>query len=75
MYRQRIEIDHTQYHILDPSSPTKWAYGFNEANVIVFVVSLTSYYEYSDEDPQMVRGKPALVEKGRMTDFRVHRIT
>ena len=73
IYRQRIEIDHTQHHILDPSSPTKWDYGFNEANVIVFVVSLTSYHEFSDGDPQEVRGKPALIEKGGMTDFRIHR--
>ena len=73
--RQPIEIDHMQYHVLDPSSPKKWHHSFNEADVIVFVVSLTSYCEFSDGDTQTVREALALIEKGRMTDFRIHRTT
>ena len=75
VYRQPIEIDHMKYHIIDPSSPKKWHRCFNEANVIVFVVSLTSYYERSDRDTQTVRWTLALIEKSRMTDYRTHRIT
>ena len=75
VYRQPIEIDHMQYHIIDPSSPKKLHPYFQEANVIVFVVSLTSYYEFSDGDTQTVRGTLALVEKGRMTETRIPRIT
>ena len=72
--RRLIEIDHMQYQILDPLSLKKWHYGFNEADVIVFVVSLTSYYEFSDGDTQTVRTL-TLVDKGRMTDFRIYRTT
>ena len=49
IYRKPIEIDHTRYHVLDPSQRNKWRHGYREANVILFVVSLTSYYEFSDD--------------------------
>ena len=76
VHRKPIEIDHTQYHILDASS-NKWQHCFNEADVVVFVVSLTSYCEFPYGDTQTVRGTLALVlvENGRMTDVRTHRIT
>lgn len=75
VYRQSIEIDRTQCHILDPSSPKKWVYGFDEANVIIFVVSLTSYHEFSYGDTRVVRGTLALVDKGSMTNFWIYRMT
>ena len=69
VYRQPIEIDHKQCHIIDPSSYRKWVYCFNKANVIIFVVSLTSYCEFSHGDTQTVRKTLALLDKGRETEL------
>ena len=69
VYRQPIEIDKKQYQIVDPSSYRKWNHVFNKANVVIFVVSLTSYCEFSDGDTEMVRRTLALLDKGRKTEL------
>ena len=69
LYRQSIEINHKQCHIIDPSSYEKWHHCLPEASVIVFVVSLTGYCEFPDGNIQTVRRTLAVVGKGSMTDF------
>ena len=56
VYRQPIDIDHTQYEILDPSSTDKWQHCKYDNGVVIFVVSLISYYHYSYGDSETVRG-------------------
>ena len=46
VYKQHINIDDTQYQVLDPSSATKWVHCL-EVDVIIYVASLSSYYQAS----------------------------
>ena len=46
VYKQLINIDDTQYQVLDPSSATKWVHCL-EVDVIIYVASLSSYYQVS----------------------------
>ena len=46
VYKQPINIDDTQYQVLDPSSATKWVHCL-DVDVIIYVASLSSYYQAS----------------------------
>ena len=50
IYRQPININHTQYQVLDPSLPIKFTDYGDDADVIFIAVSLTSYYKFSRND-------------------------
>lgn len=62
VYGQPININHMPYEVFDPSSPNKWHACLRDVDVVIFVFSLTSYYQFSDGDTKTVRGILALIE-------------
>lgn len=59
VYGQPIDINHTPYEVFDPSSPKKWHAYLRDVDVVIFVFSLTSYYQFSDGDTKTVRNTRA----------------
>ena len=47
VYKQLINIEDTQYQVSDPSSPKLWVHCHVDVDVIIFVASLSSYYQAS----------------------------
>ena len=47
VYKQPINIDDTQYQVSDPSSPNVWVHCHVDVDVIIYVASLSSYYQAS----------------------------
>lgn len=47
VYKQPINIDDTQYQVSDPSTPNLWFHCYVDVDVIIYVASLSSYYQAS----------------------------